>query len=346
MTAAQTIGRVLGSAAALIALTACASHGSIPELGPIASDAVRAGRTATTLYVLNGGNDTVTIYKAPFTSKSAPIQTVKLGTPSGEIVTTITVSNSGTLFVANGYYDYSPHRSVDMYEPPYKRKHAVAKSVWPSALTVGAQNSLIVADANGIEIFSYPYTHAPFSAFAGFNPQVDAHQRLFVQEQRSVDEFEGPYYSSPVWIIQTPFRRDYSLLAMTVSPSGDLFLTSEDFKQPIVLFKPPYKNVTAKIPKHAKGFASELSALSSGNVFAALTLSGSYFAVDEYVAPYQAPPKKISFQNAPGLILARDGWLFMSNEIGGVAAYAAPFDGAPAEITSGIDDPRAIAVLP
>ena len=337
--------RRAASLGAIGALAACAGRGSIPQaIGGSAPAARATARAATTLFVLNDGNNTVTIYKSPFSSNSAPVQTVKLNTPSGAIPEGIAISSSGTIFVANWLSDNNPHRAIGVYDPPYNQGRLVAKSVRAGAVAVDPSNDLIVGDDNGIEVYGYPYTNGPSSTFAGSEPQLDGHRHLFVKEFNSVDEFEAPYYTSPVRVFQSPFGTR-PVQAIGVSPSGDLFVSASDYKKPIILYVPPYKNPPTRIPKDARGMATELSALSTGDLFALIGES-SDFAVYEYVAPYQSRPAQIGPRQGNGEVLARDNQLFVAVYDGGVAVYASPFNGAPAEITNGVDNPGAIAVSP
>ncbi|MEO6834760.1 MAG: hypothetical protein ABI231_02490 [Candidatus Tumulicola sp.] len=69
-------------------------------------------------------------------------------------------------------------------------------------------------------------------------------------------------------------------------------------------------------------------------------------AVYEYAPPYQSRPKQIGPRLGNGQVLARDERLFVSDYLGGVNVYASPFAEAPAQITTGVDNPEAIAVTP
>lgn len=326
----------------IVPLAACSAFATPPMPPGGAMPASRLVAPTTTLFVLNAGNGTVTIYKAPFTSSSKPFRTVKVRTPSYSMPDAIAVSGSGTIFVANRFYDDRAHLSVEMYAPPYNQRRLIAKCVRASAVALDDVGNLLVAEQRGIKVYAPPYRSAPVAHFPGSHPQFDGHRHVFVRERTTVEMFETPRYTSAVRSFQSHIG---ILQTIAVSSRGDLFMADDGYKGPFELYLPPYKGKSEKIQKYAVGGVNEMSALAAGTLFAMIGETGDN-AVYEYVPPYQSRRKQIGSRQGDGQVLARDDRLFVSDFLGGVKVYVSPFDGTPALITNGVDNPAAIAVTP
>lgn len=327
-------------------LASCSPPGS-PMTLSTSLDEKAAPAASSTLYVLNANSNTVTVYKSPFTSKSAPALTVHLSTPQYGSPSEIAVAGNGTIFVANYFGNPYPHRCIGVYAPPYNHVRNVGLSLRQVAsLTTDRHANLITSDDNGVEVFSPPYDAAPYATIPGSNPVLDGSDDLFVRQTSSVAEYFAPYYASPQAVIQSPWGHFYPIQTIAVNPRGWVFMSDELFDKPIALYKPPYKSAPILMGKRVKNVSIQLSALYTGDLFAEVSAS-SEFPVLHYAPPYQTKPKQIYPGEYPSQIVARDDKAFFANYIGGtVSVYAPPFDAAPVTITQGIDYPVAMAVTP
>jgi hypothetical protein len=186
-----------------------------------------------TLFVANGGNDTVTAYAPPYTGAPKVISAGIKGPVS------LAVDASNDLIVAN-----STNLNVTIYPPPYTTAAPTALSdlagASPAGVVVDAGNHLwIVGNTPYLLRYSAPYVPGAFDvAIGGFQSTlntpsalaVDAAGRPYVADSVSnkIVRFDPPFSNTgpALTISSTASQKIMSPSALAVAPDGTIFVVN------------------------------------------------------------------------------------------------------------------------
>ena len=189
-----------------------------------------------TLFVANGGNDTVTAYAPPYTGAPLVISVGIKGPVS------LAVDAGNDLIVAN-----NSNHNVTIYPPPYTTAAPTTLSdIGPtqaSAVLDAGNHLWVVASTPYLLRYSAPYTPGAFDVAIGGVPStlgtpsalaVDAAGRPYVADSNKIVRFDPPFSNAgpALTISSTASQPITSPSALAVAPDGTIFVANTNTSGP------------------------------------------------------------------------------------------------------------------